>query len=303
MTRRSITSCCIGSLLAIAAQAEPLPYRASMDVQDVVATGALWRVRGTVADSSVAAFDGTSVRTNYLLCCESTLGDVDLYRITAINTQTVSWLDCLVAYNGTGATARVGAPTFGQALVCYAAGTNGIPLTQYAGPSGPSMYLKDGLAAVALARLAARIGIGGAGATIEAYSGTVTRVVINGVTNSPGADGEVDLGTIQGGSSTDCWTEATFVASKTGSNLFSRADGMKFYMVPTNNTKISFDLSTYPTNGVSAISIAIKLSNKTLTLDTAMITGGTSLTLTNTNNFQELYFRKPFGESKFLVRQ
>jgi hypothetical protein len=162
MTFRSTISWSISSLLLAArVLAEPLPYRAAFDVQEVGTNAGGWRVAGAIADDTVAGFDGWGVRTNFLVACESSLGDVDLYRIESIATQGVAWLDCVVSYRGTGTAARVGAPTFGQALVCYAAGTNDIPLTQYAGPSGPSMYLKDALAAVALARLAAAGGVPG----------------------------------------------------------------------------------------------------------------------------------------------
>lgn len=179
MTPRSITSCCIGSLLAIAAYAEPLPFRASIDVQEVTATGALWRVRGAVTDSSFAGFDGLSVRTNDVLSCESRLGDVDLYRITAISTQTVSWLDCLVAYDGTGTAARVGAPTFGQAALSLGLATNAIPIPQYFGPRGPSPYLRDGMAAVALQRIAAGLATAGSGPAGTGGVDTVARAAID----------------------------------------------------------------------------------------------------------------------------
>lgn len=145
------------ALLAHAALAEPLPYRAAIDVQDVAATGSTWRVRGIIDDSSAAGFDGLGVRTNYILACESSFGDIDLYVIQSIATQTVSWLDCIVSYSGTGTAARVGSPTYGQGMISYNASSDAIPLTQYSGPRGPSLYLKDGLAAMAIKRLAARV--------------------------------------------------------------------------------------------------------------------------------------------------
>jgi hypothetical protein len=140
--------------LAVSALGEPLPFRAALDIQDVTATASCWRVRGVVSDDTYAGFDGLDARTNDVLACESRLGDVDLYVIQSIGTQTASWLDCIVAYSGTGTAARVGAPTFGEALLTRGVGTNAIPLTQYVGPSGPSPYLKDALAAIALHRIA-----------------------------------------------------------------------------------------------------------------------------------------------------
>jgi hypothetical protein len=282
MTFRSIISWSVSSLLLAArVLAEPLPYRAAFDVQEVGTNAGGWRVAGAVADDTVAGFDGWGVRTNFLVACESSLGDVDLYRIESIVTQGVAWLDCVVSYRGTGTVARVGAPTFGQALVCYAAGTNDIPLTQYAGPSGPSMYLKDALAAVALARLAAGIGTGGTG----------------GAGGGGGSLNWPDL-------TNRAWTAGSELKSATGSNLITRAmAGGPLWMTLTNNTVLAFDLDTFPTNGVSEVQIAIKMGAFSLGASSVSVTNFSSLYLPGTTRWQEILFRKTVNAPKFDVRQ
>ena len=113
MMFRATISLSISSLLVVAgALADPLPYRAAFDVREVSTNAGGWRMAGAISDDTAAGFDGWGVRTNFVVACESSLGDVDLYRIESITTQGVAWLDCVVTYSGTGAAARVGAPTF-----------------------------------------------------------------------------------------------------------------------------------------------------------------------------------------------
>jgi hypothetical protein len=144
--------CAASSLLC----ADPLPFRAAIDVQEVVATNTAWQLFGRVYDTSVAGFTGLDLASNDLFACETPLQDVDLYRVTSIETQNVEWARFTVEYLGTGATPRVGAPVAGQGYLCRAFGTNGVALPQYYGPGGVSPFLKDAIASDAIRRLAER---------------------------------------------------------------------------------------------------------------------------------------------------
>ena len=192
---RLLTILCVLCASAWNLRSDPLPFRAAIDVQDVTETGTQWNVFGRVYDSSTAGFTGQDVQSNDLFFCESPYQDCDKYRLTEVVTQNVSYVRFICEYVGTGATPRVGAPTFGQGYLCRSFSTNPIALPQYYGPGGVSPFLKDAIASDAIRTLSELPSESGTGST-----GSVSAVAVNGTTNYPDGAGVVDLGTIAGGS-------------------------------------------------------------------------------------------------------
>lgn len=173
-------------LVSSSSPADPLPFRAAIDVQEVIPTNTSWLVFGRVYDTSTAGFSGEDVQTNDLFICETSYMDCDVYRISTMVTQNVDYARFLCDYVGTGATPRVGAPMAGQGYLCRSYGTNAVALPQYYGPGGVSPFLKDAIAMDAVRRLAEQTGGSGGAPGPQGPAGTNG---VDGVDGTNGVDG------------------------------------------------------------------------------------------------------------------
>lgn len=176
--------------------------QAEYSVTNVVVTGALWEVSGQVADWTVLGYTAADVRTNDLVIFESTLGDIDAYRVAIIQSQTVSYLRATIAYVQDGSPAADPAPSVAAlcAMATNAASTN-VPLQPSLAGARISEYLANGVRNWALTRILATSAAGGAtnvggihvewgyASTGNAYVVDATNLFLTFPTNAPGGAG------------------------------------------------------------------------------------------------------------------
>jgi hypothetical protein len=131
--------------MATTVLADQVEFRAGFNITNIVASSTnSWEVAGQVIDNSISGFSGFDVTTGILVACESPYGDIDVYRITNINSQAAAAINVQVVYDQ-GGTPRVGGPVYGQQALCNITATNSILLPPSKAGCDVSDYLYYGM--------------------------------------------------------------------------------------------------------------------------------------------------------------
>ena len=153
--RRTFLCLCL-LLVANVSRASQVEVRAGIDIQTITdLSPTSWSIYGRVKDYSITGFTGNDVTTGMLVACESSYGDIDLYRITSITASNYYSITATLVYDQTG-TPRVGRPVLGQQALCNVMDLQGILAPS---PEGAkvSLYLYYGIINEALKRIGANI--------------------------------------------------------------------------------------------------------------------------------------------------
>lgn len=94
----------------------PFQVGLNIDTSEELSPG-LWRVAGDVVDNTALGYTAVDAGIGNYIYCETEYGDIDLYRITVINSKVGARLDCQVIYFEPGAPA-LGYPSTGLAALC-----------------------------------------------------------------------------------------------------------------------------------------------------------------------------------------
>jgi len=107
--------------------ADPIDFRATVDILEVTTNLTGWDIFGSVFDTTPAFCDAEDVKTNHLLFCEARGPDVDKYRVTTIGSVSPTLINFGVEYIGTNGAPTSGQPSFGHGHICAdIGGTNGV---------------------------------------------------------------------------------------------------------------------------------------------------------------------------------